>query len=96
MSDGPTPDDFRAKLFRDRKHTGDWRVEKLDEDGTFGNRHLQWTRCTRTHGAMDGQEAAGMSAAATSPAEHAACENTFSMPESVSFPTFALTARLGG
>ena len=34
MSDGPTPDDFRAKLFRDRKHTGDWRVEKLDEDGT--------------------------------------------------------------
>jgi len=50
---------------------------------------------------MDGQEgtgreAAGMSAAATSPAERAACENAFSMPESVSFPTFALTARLGG
>lgn len=34
MSDGPTPDDFRAKLFRDREHTGDWRVEKVDEDGT--------------------------------------------------------------
>ena len=33
MSDGPTPDDFRAKLFRDRRHTGDWRVEKLAEDG---------------------------------------------------------------
>jgi hypothetical protein len=25
MNDGPTPDDFRAKVFRDRKHTGDWR-----------------------------------------------------------------------
>ena len=46
--------------------------------------------------AGDGQEAAGMSAAATSPAERAACENAFSMPESVSFPVFALTARLGG
>jgi hypothetical protein len=34
MSGGPTPDDFRAKLFRDRKQTGNWRVEKLDEDGT--------------------------------------------------------------
>ena len=33
MSGGPTPDDFRAKVFRDREHTGDWRVEKLDEDG---------------------------------------------------------------
>jgi hypothetical protein len=33
MSDGPTPEDFRAKLFRDREHTGDWRVEKLDDDG---------------------------------------------------------------
>jgi hypothetical protein len=28
-----TPDNFRAKLFRDREHTGDWRVEKMDEDG---------------------------------------------------------------
>ena len=34
MSDGPTPDDFRAKVFRDRKHTEDWRVEKMDEDGS--------------------------------------------------------------
>jgi hypothetical protein len=33
MKDGPSPDDFRAKLFRDREHTGDWRVEKLCEDG---------------------------------------------------------------
>ena len=32
MSDGPTPDDFRAKVFRDRKHTEDWRVEKTDEE----------------------------------------------------------------
>jgi hypothetical protein len=29
---GPSPDDFRAKVFRDRDHPGDWRVEKLDED----------------------------------------------------------------
>jgi len=33
MSGGPTPGDFRAKVFRDREHTGDRRVEKLDEDG---------------------------------------------------------------
>ena len=33
MNNGPTPDDFRAKVFRDRKHTGDWRVEKLLDDG---------------------------------------------------------------
>jgi hypothetical protein len=33
MSGGPSPDDFRAKVFRDREHTGDWRVEKLCEDG---------------------------------------------------------------
>jgi hypothetical protein len=33
MNDGLTPDDFRAKVFRDRVHTGDWRVEKLDDDG---------------------------------------------------------------
>jgi hypothetical protein len=31
MSDGPMPDDFRAKVFRDRAHNGDWRVEKLDK-----------------------------------------------------------------
>jgi hypothetical protein len=30
---GPTPEDFRAKVFRDRVHPGDWRVEKLCEDG---------------------------------------------------------------
>ena len=30
---GPSPDDFRAKVFRDRIHPGDWRVEKLCEDG---------------------------------------------------------------
>ncbi|MFL5266885.1 MAG: hypothetical protein ACJ8AH_09860, partial [Stellaceae bacterium] len=30
---GPSPDDFRAKVFRDREHPGDWRVEKLCEDG---------------------------------------------------------------
>ena len=33
MNDGPTPEDFRAKVFRDRKHTGDWQVEKLLDDG---------------------------------------------------------------
>jgi hypothetical protein len=33
LNDGPTPDDFRAKVFRDREHTGDWRVEKLLDDG---------------------------------------------------------------
>src|ERR1700736_2231053 len=32
MSNRPTPDDFRAKVFRDREHTGDWRVEKLNDD----------------------------------------------------------------
>jgi hypothetical protein len=30
---GPTPEDFRAKLFRDRVNPGDWRVEKLCDDG---------------------------------------------------------------
>ena len=30
---GPSPEDFRAKVFRDREHVGDWRVEKLCEDG---------------------------------------------------------------
>ena len=33
MNDGPSPEDFRAKLFRDREHNGDWRVEKLCDDG---------------------------------------------------------------
>src|SRR3954462_2027495 len=31
--DGRTADDLRAKVFRDREHSGDWRVEKMDEDG---------------------------------------------------------------
>jgi hypothetical protein len=29
----PTADDLRAKVFRDREHDGDWRVEKMDDDG---------------------------------------------------------------
>ena len=33
MSDGPTPDYLRAKVFEDRKAPGDWRIEKFDEDG---------------------------------------------------------------
>jgi hypothetical protein len=31
---GPSPDDFRAKVFRNREHPGDWRAEKMDDDGT--------------------------------------------------------------
>ena len=30
---GPKPDDLRAKVFRDREHEGDWRVEKMDAEG---------------------------------------------------------------
>jgi hypothetical protein len=30
----PQPDHFRAKVFRDRLHSDDWRVEKEDEDGS--------------------------------------------------------------
>jgi hypothetical protein len=33
LTDHPTPEDFRAKVFRDRKHAGDWRDEKQLEDG---------------------------------------------------------------
>jgi hypothetical protein len=33
MTSGPSPDDFRAKVFPDREHPGDWRVEKLCDDG---------------------------------------------------------------
>jgi len=33
MSDGPSPDDFRAKVYRDREHPGDWRFEKPQDDG---------------------------------------------------------------
>jgi hypothetical protein len=29
---GPSPTIFRAKVFRDREHTGNWRVERLCED----------------------------------------------------------------
>src|SRR5262245_30504199 len=30
---GRSPEDFRAKVFRDREHVGDWRVEKLCDEG---------------------------------------------------------------
>src|SRR4051795_10181937 len=30
--DNRTADDLRAKVFRDREHSGDWRVEKMDDD----------------------------------------------------------------
>ena len=32
-TDGPTPDDLRAKVFEDRELPGDWRVKKVDTDG---------------------------------------------------------------
>lgn len=35
MSDLPTPDDLRAKVFEDRETPGDWRVEREDEDGSI-------------------------------------------------------------
>jgi hypothetical protein len=35
LSDGPTPEDFRAKVFEDRETPGNWRVEKMDEDGGY-------------------------------------------------------------
>jgi hypothetical protein len=37
MEDAPPPDanDLRAKVFRDREYRGDWRVEKMDEDGGY-------------------------------------------------------------
>jgi hypothetical protein len=35
MNDGPSPDDFRAKVFRDRVNPDDWRVEKMDDDGGY-------------------------------------------------------------
>lgn len=31
----PNADDLRAKVFRDRERRGDWRVEKMDEDGGY-------------------------------------------------------------
>jgi len=30
---GSSSDDLRAKVFRDREHSGDWRVRKIDDDG---------------------------------------------------------------
>ena len=30
-----TPDDLRAKVFEDRETAGNWRVEKMDEDGGY-------------------------------------------------------------
>ena len=41
MSGGPTADDFRAKVFRDREHTGDWRVEKLEDGGDARQRAIR-------------------------------------------------------
>ena len=35
MSKGPTPEDLRAKDFEDRETPGNWRVEKMDEDGGY-------------------------------------------------------------
>ena len=35
LSDGPSPEDFRAKVFEDRETPGNWRVEKMDEDGGY-------------------------------------------------------------
>jgi hypothetical protein len=32
---GPTPDDLGAKVFEDRAVPGNWRVEKMDEDGGY-------------------------------------------------------------
>jgi hypothetical protein len=31
----PTPEDLRAKVFEDRITPGDWRVEKMDDDGGY-------------------------------------------------------------
>jgi hypothetical protein len=31
----PNADDLRAKVFQDREHPSDWRVEKMDEDGRY-------------------------------------------------------------
>jgi len=61
MNGGPTPDDLRAKLFRDCEHTGDWRVEKMDEDGTSksavfsgpGSRERAIRYADREYGAFD-------------------------------------------
>ena len=44
----PDTDDLRAKVFEDRITPGDWRVEKMDEDGgyeevkVFTGPHARW------------------------------------------------------
>ena len=35
LNKGPTPEDLRAKVFEDRETPGNWRVEKMDEDGGY-------------------------------------------------------------
>jgi hypothetical protein len=35
MNDGTTPDDLRAKVFEDRETPGNWRVEKMDDEGGY-------------------------------------------------------------
>jgi hypothetical protein len=35
LNKGPTPKDLRAKVFEDRETPGNWRVEKMDEDGGY-------------------------------------------------------------
>jgi hypothetical protein len=35
LSDGPTREDFHAKVFEGRETPGNWRVEKMDEDGGY-------------------------------------------------------------
>lgn len=32
---GPIPEDLRAKVFEDRITPGNWRVEKMDDDGGY-------------------------------------------------------------
>jgi len=35
MTNGPTPEDLRANVFEDRETPGNWRVEKMNEDGGY-------------------------------------------------------------
>ena len=35
LNKGPAPEDLRAKVFEDRETPGNWRVEKMDEDGGY-------------------------------------------------------------
>ena len=35
LSKAPNPNEFRAKVFEDRETPGNWRVEKMDEDGGY-------------------------------------------------------------